>query len=55
MSYAKRVGAADARGKVIAIDLLEMPEIPGVTFAQMDFLKDDAPGKLLAAGDLVTP
>ena len=45
---AKRVGAADGRGKVIAIDLLEMPEIPGVTFAQMDFLKEDAPDKLLA-------
>ena len=44
---AKRVGAADGRGKVIAIDLLEMPEIPGVTFAQLDFLKDDAPEKLL--------
>ena len=45
---AKRVGAADGRGKVIAIDLLEMPEIPGVSFAQLDFLKDDAPDKLLA-------
>src|SRR6267142_3307798 len=30
---AKRVGAAaDGRGKVVAIDLLEMPEIAGVTF-----------------------
>ena len=45
---AKRVGAADGKGKVIAIDLLEMPEIVGVTFAQLDFLKDDAPEKLLA-------
>ena len=45
---AKRIGAADGRGKVIAIDLLEMPEIPGVTFAQMDFLQDDAPDKLIA-------
>jgi 23S rRNA (uridine2552-2'-O)-methyltransferase len=45
---AKRVGAADGRGKVIAIDLLEMPEIPGVSFAQLDFLSEDAPGKLLA-------
>ncbi|MFL6839320.1 MAG: SAM-dependent methyltransferase, partial [Bradyrhizobium sp.] len=35
---AKRVGAADGKGKVIAIDLLEMPEIPGVAFAQLDFL-----------------
>ena len=45
---AKRVGAADGRGKVVAIDLLEMPEIAGVTFAQLDFLTDDAPDKLLA-------
>jgi 23S rRNA (uridine2552-2'-O)-methyltransferase len=44
---AKRVGAADGRGKVVAIDLLEMPEIPGVNFAQLDFLTQDAPGKLL--------
>ncbi len=44
---ARRVGAADGRGKVIAIDLLEMPEIPGVAFAQLDFLREDAPDKLL--------
>lgn len=43
---AKRVGSADGRGQVIAIDLLEMPEIPGVTFAQLDFLDDSAPAKL---------
>src|SRR5258708_16609253 len=45
---AKRIGAADDKGKVVAIDLLEMPEIPGVSFAQLDFLKEDAPEKLLA-------
>jgi 23S rRNA (uridine2552-2'-O)-methyltransferase len=44
---AKRVGSPE-RGKVIAIDLLEMGEIPGVTFAQLDFLDADAPDKLLA-------
>jgi 23S rRNA (uridine2552-2'-O)-methyltransferase len=44
---ARRVGAADGRGKVVAIDLLEMPEIPGVGFAQLDFLGEDAPAKLL--------
>src|SRR5205814_3906109 len=44
---AKRVGAADGKGKVIAIDLLEMPEIAGVSFAQLDFLSQDAPEKLL--------
>jgi 23S rRNA (uridine2552-2'-O)-methyltransferase len=45
---AKRVGSANGKGKVIAIDLLEMPEIPGVEFAQLDFLADDAPEKLRA-------
>jgi 23S rRNA (uridine2552-2'-O)-methyltransferase len=45
---AKRVGAEAGKGKVVAIDLLEMGEIPGVTFAQLDFLADDAPEKLRA-------
>ena len=45
---AKRVGAADGKGKVIAIDVLEMPEIPGVQFAQLDFHANDAPEKLRA-------
>ncbi|MCG6207076.1 RlmE family RNA methyltransferase [Rhodopseudomonas sp. HC1] len=43
---AKRTRAAEGRGKVIAIDLLEMGEIPGVTFAQLDFLDNAAPDKL---------
>src|SRR3979490_3491249 len=34
---AKRVGAANGKGKVIAIDLLEMPEIAGVGVAPLDF------------------
>jgi 23S rRNA (uridine2552-2'-O)-methyltransferase len=45
---AKRVGAAEGRGKVTAIDLLDMPEIVGVDFAQLDFLQNGAPEKLLA-------
>jgi 23S rRNA (uridine2552-2'-O)-methyltransferase len=45
---ARRVGAAGGKGKVVAIDLLEMPEIAGVSFAQLDFLKTGAPDKLLA-------
>src|SRR5260370_11240903 len=44
---AKRIGAANGKGKVVAIDVLEMPEIPGVAFAQLDFLKESAPDKLL--------
>lgn len=43
---ATRVKSVEGRGKVVAIDLLEMPEIPGVTFAQLDFLDNKAPGQL---------
>jgi len=45
---AKRIGSAEGKGQVVAIDLLEMPEIVGVTFAQMNFLDNDAPAKLKA-------
>ena len=48
---AKRVGAANGKGKVVAIDLLEMPEIVGVTFAQLDFLADEAPSRLIGMMD----
>ena len=44
---AKRVGSPE-KGRVIAIDLLEMGEIPGVSFEQMDFLDADAPERLVA-------
>jgi 23S rRNA (uridine2552-2'-O)-methyltransferase len=43
---ARRVGAADGRGKVVAIDLLEMVPIPGVLFRQIDFLDSAAPQHL---------
>jgi 23S rRNA (uridine2552-2'-O)-methyltransferase len=39
---------APARGKVIAIDILEMDEIPGVDFVQFDFLDPRAPDMLKA-------
>lgn len=45
---AKRVGSDRGKGKVVAIDLLEMPDIPGVAFAQLDFLTEKAPEKLRA-------
>src|SRR5215470_7223769 len=45
---AKRVGSAEGKGKVVAIDLLEMGEIPGVEFAQLDFHAANAPEKLRA-------
>jgi 23S rRNA (uridine2552-2'-O)-methyltransferase len=40
---AKRIGE---KGHVVAIDLLEIDEIPGVAFAQIDFLANDAPDRL---------
>ncbi|MEW6639796.1 MAG: RlmE family RNA methyltransferase [Pseudomonadota bacterium] len=43
---ARKVGSVEGRGKVVAIDLLEMPEIPGVTFAQLDFMALEAPDRL---------
>jgi 23S rRNA (uridine2552-2'-O)-methyltransferase len=43
---AKRVGAGEGRGRVAAIDLLDMPAIAGVDFVQLDFLDHAAPEKL---------
>jgi 23S rRNA (uridine2552-2'-O)-methyltransferase len=45
---AKRVGAAEGRGRVVAIDILEMGAIPGTDFLQLDFLHPSAPDKLKA-------
>ena len=43
---AKRVGATDGKGRVVAIDILEMDAIPGVEFLLLDFLDPDAPDLL---------
>ncbi len=40
---ADRCKATDGRGKVVAIDLLEMASLAGVSFMQMDFMDDAAP------------
>jgi 23S rRNA (uridine2552-2'-O)-methyltransferase len=48
---ARRVGAADGKGRVVAIDVLEMGEIPGVQFAQLDFHTAAAPERLTAMID----
>lgn len=40
---AKRVGAAEGRGRVIAIDLLQMDAVPGVDVLHLDFLDPAAP------------
>lgn len=43
---AKRAQAGEGRGKVVAIDLLEMAPIAGVEFLHLDFLDPQAPGRL---------
>jgi 23S rRNA (uridine2552-2'-O)-methyltransferase len=55
---AQRVGATGGqegmpanmpgRGRVVAIDLLDMPAIPGVEFLRLDFLDPGAPDRLKA-------
>lgn len=45
---AKAVGSDKGKGKVIGIDLLEIEPIAGVDFQVMDFLLEDAPGRLKA-------
>ncbi|MFG1350157.1 RlmE family RNA methyltransferase [Xanthobacter autotrophicus] len=45
---AKKIGLEDGQGKIVAIDLLEIEPIPGVEFAQMDFLTPEAPERLMA-------
>jgi 23S rRNA (uridine2552-2'-O)-methyltransferase len=39
---------AKVDGNVVAIDLLEISSIPGVTFFQQDFLSEDAPEKIIS-------
>lgn len=38
-----------AKGQVVALDILAMEPLPGVTFLQADFMADDSPAKLIAA------
>jgi 23S rRNA (uridine2552-2'-O)-methyltransferase len=45
---AQRIGAG---GRVVAIDLLDMPAIPGVAFLHLDFLDPAAPDRLKALLD----
>jgi 23S rRNA (uridine2552-2'-O)-methyltransferase len=48
---AKRVRATEgkgtSKGRVVAIDVLDMAPIPGVEFARLDFLDPDAPDTLM--------
>ncbi len=43
---ARRVGAAEGRGRVVAVDLLPMEPVAGVAFAQLDFLDPAAPQRI---------
>jgi 23S rRNA (uridine2552-2'-O)-methyltransferase len=45
---AGKVGAAQGRGRVLGIDLIDIDPIAGVEFAILDFLADDAPRMLKA-------
>ena len=45
---AKRVGADAGKGRVAAIDILEMAPMPGVDILHLDFLAPDAPDQLKA-------
>jgi 23S rRNA (uridine2552-2'-O)-methyltransferase len=45
---ARKTGAAQGKGKVVGIDLLEMEGIAGVEFTVMDFNDNDAPERIKA-------
>ncbi len=46
---ARRVGTREAsKGRVVALDVLDMKPIPGVEFLHLDFLEDTAPERLKA-------
>ncbi len=44
-----KAGQPGSKGKVIAIDILEMDPVPGAQVLQLDFLDDAAPGILMEA------
>jgi 23S rRNA (uridine2552-2'-O)-methyltransferase len=45
---ATRVKSGEGRGRVIAVDILDLEPLPGVEFLQMDFLDAAAPEKIRA-------
>jgi 23S rRNA (uridine2552-2'-O)-methyltransferase len=46
---AQRVKSAEGKGRVVAIDMHGMDEVPGVTIFKKDFYDDDAPALLIEA------
>ncbi|WP_334176917.1 RlmE family RNA methyltransferase [Pseudoxanthobacter sp.] len=45
----ERTGSDDAHPRIVAIDYLEMDQLPGVIVLQKNFLDDDAPAVLIEA------
>jgi 23S rRNA (uridine2552-2'-O)-methyltransferase len=43
---AARVKAKEGRGRIVAVDLLDMEPVPGVDFAVLDFNDQDAPERI---------
>src|SRR5712692_11247152 len=43
---ARRVGAAEGRGRVVAVDVLDMAPLAGIAFARLDFLDPAAPQRI---------
>jgi 23S rRNA (uridine2552-2'-O)-methyltransferase len=46
---AKRIGAEEGRGKLVATDILAMEGVPGAMVLQLDFLDPAAPRQIIAA------
>ncbi|WP_375461504.1 RlmE family RNA methyltransferase [uncultured Enterovirga sp.] len=44
---AERVGRSSGRGRVVAIDLLPMDALAGVDTAELDFMSEEAPARLV--------
>jgi len=45
----RRIGADDGKGRLVAVDVLEMAAVPGAAIVQADFLAADAPARVKAA------
>ena len=46
---ARKIGLERGKGAIVGIDLLPVEPMAGVTLLEMDFMAEDAPGKLKAA------
>ncbi len=46
---AERISAASGKGRIVALDILAMEPVPGVTILHLDFLAPEAPSAIKAA------